>query len=37
MDLDTLAMSCRLSERPATVYGKVLWPQKLMLEAVAAL
>ena len=35
MDLDPIAVSCRLSDRPATVYGKCLWPQKAMLEAVA--
>ncbi|MGA7181149.1 MAG: hypothetical protein WBX11_16405 [Thiobacillaceae bacterium] len=37
MDLDPLAMSCRLNERPATVYGKWVWPGKAMLEAVTAL
>jgi hypothetical protein len=37
MDLDPLAVSCRLSHRPATVFGKGLWPQKAMLEAVARL
>ena len=37
MDLDPVAMSCRLNERPATVYGKVVWPAKAMLEAVARL
>lgn len=37
MDLNPLAVSCRLSDRPATVYGKVLWPQKAMLEAVGRL
>ena len=35
MDLDLLAKSCRLNERPATVYGKWVWPEKAMLEAVA--
>lgn len=35
MDLDPLAMSCHLNERPATVYGKCVWPEKAMLEAVA--
>jgi hypothetical protein len=35
MDLDPLAMSCHLNERPATVYGKCVWPDKAMLEAVA--
>lgn len=27
--------SCWLNERPTTVYGKFLWPEKAMLEAVA--
>ncbi|HWR77282.1 MAG TPA: hypothetical protein VN283_08755 [Thiobacillus sp.] len=27
--------SCRPNERPATGYGKCLWPEKAMLEAVA--
>jgi hypothetical protein len=35
MDLDPLAMSCHLNERPATVYGKCVWPDKAMLETVA--
>jgi len=35
MDLDPLKMSCYLNERPATVYGKCVWPEKAMLEAVA--
>ena len=35
MALDPLAMSCRLNERPATVYGKWVRPKKAMLEAVA--
>ena len=37
MDLDPFAVSCRLNERPATIYGKVLWLRKAMLEAVAHL
>lgn len=37
MDLDPVAISCRLNERPATVYGKVVWPARAMLEAVARL
>ena len=37
MDLDPLAMSCRLNERPATIYGKWVRPKKAMLEAVARL
>lgn len=34
MDLDPLAMSCRLNERPATVHGKLVWPDREMLEVV---
>lgn len=37
MDLDPLKVSCWLNERPTTVYGKCLWPEKAMLEAVAGL
>lgn len=37
MDLDPLAVSCRLNERPSTVRGKWIRPGKAMLEAVAAL
>jgi len=37
MDLDPLAVSCRLNGRPATVRGKLVWPDKAMLERVAAL
>lgn len=36
MDLDPLKMSCWLNERPSTIYGKWVWPEKAMLEAVAA-
>lgn len=35
MDLDPLAMSCRLNKRPATIRGKWVRPEKAMLEAVA--
>jgi len=35
MDLDPLAMSCRLNERPATIYGKRVRPEKAMLEVAA--
>ena len=35
MDLDPLAVSCRLNDRPTTVYGKCVWPKDAMLEAVA--
>lgn len=37
MDLDALKVSCRLNQRPTTVYGKWGWPEKAMLEAVARL
>lgn len=37
MDLDPLAVSCKISHRPASVYGKWLWPDQAMLEAVARL
>lgn len=37
MDLDPLAACRYLNERPATVYGKLLWPERAMLEAVARL
>ena len=36
-ELDPLVVSCELNERPATVHGKLVWPEKAMLEAVAAL
>lgn len=35
MDVDALKVSRWLNERPATVYGKWVWPEKAMLEAVA--
>ena len=37
LDLDPLVVSCRLNERPTTVYGKALWPDRAMREAVAGL
>ena len=37
MDIEPIAMSCELSDRPATICGKWLWPQKAMLEMVASL
>ncbi len=37
MNLDPLEISCRLNDRPATVFGKWLWPGKAMLELVSAL
>ena len=35
MELDPIAVSCKLSDRPATIRGKWIWPKKAMLEAVA--
>ncbi|OGQ97781.1 MAG: hypothetical protein A2521_02465 [Deltaproteobacteria bacterium RIFOXYD12_FULL_57_12] len=37
IDLDPLAVSCRVSHRPTTIHGKSLWPDLVMLEAVAQL
>ncbi|MFQ5661518.1 MAG: hypothetical protein ACE5GZ_13955 [Gammaproteobacteria bacterium] len=37
LDLDPLAVSCDLNHRPATVKGVWIWPDKMMLEAVAAI
>jgi hypothetical protein len=37
MELDPVAVSCKLSHRPATIYGKWVWPDKAMLELVAGL
>jgi len=37
MELDPITVSCKLSHRPATIYGKLVWPGKAMLEAVARL
>lgn len=37
MALDPLKVSCQLNERPTTIHGKWLCPQKTMLEAVARL
>jgi hypothetical protein len=37
LDLDPLAASCRLNDRPARVRGKLVWPDRAMREAVAAL
>lgn len=37
MDLDPLRMSCWLNQRPSTIYGKWVWPERAMLEAVARL
>lgn len=35
LDLDPLAISCQLNERPTTIHKQWLWPCKAMLEAVA--
>ena len=37
LELDPVATSCRLNERPATVYGKCLYPDRDMLALVARL
>lgn len=37
MRVDPLAMSCELSDRPATVYGKFVWPKKEMLALIERL
>ena len=37
MDLDAVAVSCTLNGRPATVHGRLIWPDKAMREAVSAL
>lgn len=37
MDLDPLKMSLHLNERPATVYGKCVWPDRAMQAIVAGL
>ena len=35
MGLDPVAVSCTLNGRPATVHGRLVWPDKAMLETVA--
>jgi len=37
MRVDPLAMSCKLSDRPATVYGKFVWPSRDMVTLVDSL
>lgn len=37
LELDPLKVSCRLNERPTTVYGKWLWPDRAMRQMVAGL
>ena len=34
MDLDPLDVSGHLNHRPATVYGKTIWPDRAMLELI---
>ena len=35
MDVDPIAISCKLNHRPTRIYGKFIWPDLAMLEAVA--
>lgn len=37
MELDALAVSCKLNRRPVTIRGKWLWPDKAMLELAGSL
>lgn len=37
MDIDPVAASRHLNKRPAGVHGKLVWPDRAMLEAVARL
>lgn len=37
LSMDLVAAACWLNERPATVYGTWLWPDRAMREAVGAL
>jgi hypothetical protein len=37
LDLDAAALSCEMSERPTRARGKLLWPDRRMLEIVATL
>jgi hypothetical protein len=37
IDLDSVAVSRDLNHRPTTIFGRWLWPDKAMREAVAAL
>lgn len=37
LDLDPLAVSCELNHRPATVYGKTIWPDEAMLELITGM
>jgi hypothetical protein len=35
LQVDPVAASCQLNERPTTIRGKWLWPRKVMLEIIA--
>ena len=37
MDLDPIAVSCRLNQRPTNIYRKLVWPDQAMRELVEAL
>ncbi len=37
VDLDALAVSCRLNERQSTVRGKLGWPDRAMRDLVSSL
>jgi hypothetical protein len=37
MNLDPVAASCRLNERPTTIFKEWLWPNRVMLDAVRTL
>jgi len=37
MELDAIAVSCWLNDRPATIYRKLVWPDRAMRELVVAL
>ena len=37
MELDPVTVSHRLNERPATIYGKLVWPDRAMRACVEAL
>ena len=36
LDLDPVALSCEMSDRPTRVRGRLLWPDRRMLEIVAS-
>ena len=37
LDLDPVAVSCQTNHRPARVRGKLVWPDRALLESVSAL